>query len=40
MSRLEDVLNEEKKRPWSNVSYLNPAKRAWNRAVQELIQFQ
>ncbi len=40
MSRLEDVLNEEKKRPYSNVSYLNPAKRAWNRAVQELIQFQ
>ena len=40
MSRLEDVLNEEKKRPYSSVSYLNPAKRAWNRAVQELIQFQ
>ena len=40
MSRLEDVLNEEKKRPYSNVSYLNPAKRAWNRAVEELIQFQ
>jgi len=40
MSRLEDVLQEEKKRPYSAVSYLNPAKRAWNRAVQELIQFQ
>ena len=40
MSRLEEVLNEEKKRPYSNVSYLNPARRAWNRAVQELIQFQ
>jgi len=39
-SRLDDLLNEEKKRPYSNVSYLNPAKRAWNRAVQELIQFQ
>jgi hypothetical protein len=39
-SRLDDLLSEEKKRPYSNVSYLNPAKRAWNRAVQELIQFQ
>jgi hypothetical protein len=40
MSRLEEMLTEEKKRPYSNVSYLNPAKRAWNRAVQDLIQFQ
>jgi hypothetical protein len=39
-SRLDDLLSEEKKRPYSNVSYLNAAKRAWNRAVQELIQFQ
>ena len=38
-SRLEQLIEEEKKRPYSNVSYLNPAKRAWNRAVQELMEF-
>ena len=36
-SRLEDLLKEEQRRPYSNVSYLNAAKRAWNRAVSELI---
>jgi len=37
--RLEELLEEEKKKPYSNVSYLNAAKRAWHRAVQDMIQF-
>jgi len=38
-TRLNELLEEEKKRPYSNVSYLNVAKRTWNRAVQELLEF-
>ncbi len=38
-ARLEELLEQEKKKPYSNVSYLNAAKRAWHRAVQDMIQF-
>ena len=38
-TKLEMLMEEEKKRPYSNVSYLNVAKRTWNRAVQELMEF-
>ncbi len=38
-ARLEELLEEEKKKPYSNISYLNAAKRAWHRAVQDMIQF-
>src|SRR6266566_1615006 len=38
-SRLQELMTEESKRPYTNVSYLNVAKRTWNRAVQELLEF-
>jgi hypothetical protein len=38
-SRLQELMTEESKRPYTNVSYLNLAKRTWNRAVQELLEF-
>src|SRR5438132_284781 len=37
-SRLQELMTEESKRPYTNVSYLNLAKRTWNRAVQELLE--
>jgi hypothetical protein len=38
-SRLNELMAEESKRPYSPVSYLNLAKRTWNRAVEELLEF-
>ena len=38
-SRLQELMTEESKRPYSPVSYLNLAKRTWNRAVEELLEF-
>jgi hypothetical protein len=38
-SRLQELMTEESKRPYTSVSYLNLAKRTWNRAVQELLEF-
>lgn len=38
-SRLNELMVEESKRPYSPVSYLNLAKRTWNRAVEELLEF-
>ena len=37
-ARLEELLEQEKKKPYTNISYLNAAKRAWHRAVEDMIQ--